>query len=126
MATYKKKIIGGIERIYKDGSVIMDVEELQYLPAIVKRMEVGDTLEFDDQAPLPPEQPIQQEKTPELEAPKSEPRVSIISGEPATRRRFLNGQEYWLTEEEYGKYNLGKLAQAIREKSTETVEDNDE
>src|SRR5690606_17435414 len=41
--------------------------------------------------------------------------VSVISGEPATHKRFLNGKSYWLTREEYQKYSLGELAQAIRE-----------
>lgn len=120
MATFKKKVLGGIERIFKDGSAIVDPEEIEKLPAVIRRLDPGDSIEMELDAPLPPEQPISQEPAPEVIPPKSEERVSIISGEPATRRRFLNGVEYWLTEEEYSKYNLGKLAAAIREKS-ETV-----
>lgn len=123
MATFRKKLLGGVERIFRDGKAVVDPEEIEKLPAVVRRLDVGDSIDFEEQAPLPPEAPIPTEPQPELTPPKSEPRVSIISGEPATRRRFLNGQEYWLTEEEYNKYNLGKLAQAIREKSTETVEE---
>lgn len=123
MATFRKKILGGVERIFRDGSAVVDPAEIEKLPAVVRRLDPGDSIELETEAPLPPEAPIPQEPQQELTPPKSEPRVSIISGEPATRRRFLNGQEYWLTEEEYGQYNLGKLAQAIREKSTETVEE---
>ena len=122
MATFKKKLLGGIERIFKDGSAIVDPEEIEKLPAVVRRLDPGDSIEMELDAPLHPEAPVPTEPEQELTPPKSEPRVSIISGEPATRRRFLNGEEYWLTEEEYGRYNLGKLAQAIREKSTETVD----
>lgn len=123
MATFRKKLLGGVERIFRDGKAVVDQEEIEKLPAVVRRLDVGDSIDFEEQAPLPPEAPIPQEPAQEVIPPKSEPRVSIISGEPATRRRFLNGEEYWLTEEEYQKYNLGKLAQAIREKSTETVEE---
>ena len=123
MATFRKKVLGGIERIFRDGKAVVDPEEIEKLPSVVKRLDPGDSIELETEAPLPPEAPIQQEEAPKLTPPKSEERVSIISGEPATRRRFLNGQEYWLTEEEYQQYNLGKLAQAIREKSTETVEE---
>ena len=124
MATFRKKILGGVERIFRDGKAVVDPEEIEKLPAVVRRLDVGDSIDFEEQAPLPPEAPIPpQEEETKLTPPKSEPRVSIISGEPATRRRFLNGQEYWLTEDEYQQYNLGKLAQAIREKSTETVEE---
>ena len=124
MATFRKKILGGVERIFRDGKAVVEPEEIEKLPAVVKRLDPGDSIELETEAPLPPEAPIPpQEDKVELTPPKSEPRVSIISGEPATRRRFLNGQEYWLTEDEYQQYNLGKLAQAIREKSTETVEE---
>lgn len=123
MATFRKKILGGVERIFRDGSAVVDPEEIEKLPAVVRRLDPGDSIELETEAPLPPEAPIPTEPEKELTPPKSEPRVSIISGEPATRRRFLNGQEYWLTEEEYNQYNLGKLAQAIREKSSETVEE---
>lgn len=124
MSVWKKKIFGGVERVFRDGKAIVDPQEIENLPAAVRRLDVGDSVEFEDSAPLPPEQPIptEEEKKPEL--PKSEPHVSILSGEPANRRRFLNGEEYWLTDEEYEKYNLGKLAQALREKS-ETVATND-
>ena len=126
MATFRKKLLGGVERIFRDGKAVVDPEEIEKLPAVVRRLDVGDSIDFEEQAPLPPEAPIpQQEEQTVLTPPKSEPRVSIISGEPATRRRFLNGEEYWLTDEEYEKYNLGKLAQAIREKY-QTVEDSTE
>ncbi len=42
--------------------------------------------------------------------------ISYLSGEPAAKTRWLNGIEYWLTEEEYQSLNLGRLAQAVREK----------
>lgn len=124
MSVWKKKEIGGVERIFKDGRVIMDASELELIPAAVKRMDVGDSIEFEDQAPLPPEQPVDNiepdvilpSAQKAIEPVKAQDKISIISGEPATRRRFLNGEEYWLTEEEYQTYNLGKLAQAIREK----------
>lgn len=125
MSVWKKKIIGGIERVFKDGRAVMDKEELDNLPTVVRRMDVGDSLEFEDQAPLPPETP-ETERPSKLTPPVSEPHVSIISGEPATKQKFLNGQVYWLTEEESKQYNLGKLAQFIREHSTETVEENNE
>lgn len=125
MSVWKKKLLGGIERVFKDGKAVVDQEELENLPAAVRRLDVGDSVEFEDSAPLPPEQPIVEtnDAKEKLNIPKSEPHVSILSGEPATRRRFLNGEEYWLTDEEYEKYNLGKLAQALREKFAETVEE---
>lgn len=46
-------------------------------------------------------------------------KVSYLSGEPATRTRWLNGVEYNLTEDEYQSLNLGKLAQRVREKDAE-------
>ena len=122
MAMWKKKLLGGREHVFKDGKAVMDEDELANLPVAVRRLEVGDSIEFDEQAPLPPETPIHNDSSPELIPPKSEERISIISGEPANRRRFLNGQVYWLTDEEYGSYTLGKLAQVVREKS-ETVEE---
>jgi len=125
MSVWKKKIFGGIERIFKDGKVVMDEDELNKLPIAVRRLDAGDSVEFEEDAPLPPEQPIIETNSAKeaLKAPVSVPHVSVLSGEPANRRRFLNGQEYWLTDEEYDKYNLGKFAQALREKQ-ETVEDN--
>ena len=122
MATFRKKLLGGVERIFRDGKAVVDQEEIEKLPAVVRRLDIGDSIEMEESAPLHPEAPKPTEPEQELTPPKSEPRVSIISGEPATRRRYLNGEEYWLTEEEYGQYNLGKLAHAIREKSTETVD----
>jgi len=50
------------------------------------------------------------------EAPVKEPvneKVSIISGEPGTHQRYVNGHTYWLTEEEYRTVSLGKIAQAV-------------
>lgn len=124
MSTWKKKFIGGVERLFKDGHAVMDAEELANVPAVVRRLDVGDTIEFDDSAPLPPEMPIAQaEEAKNLTPPKSEDHVSIVSGEPATKRKFLNGESYWLTEEEARTITLGKLAQIVREKSTETVEE---
>lgn len=127
MAVFKKKILGGVERIFRDGSAIMEPEEVAKLPAVVRRLEPGDSIEFDEVAPLPPEMPIAQaEKEKNLTPPKSEPHVSIISGEPAVTRKYLNGVEYWLTKEEARTVTLGKLAQIIREKSTETVASTEE
>lgn len=124
MSVWKKKILGGVERVFRDGHAVVDQEELDNLPAAVRRLDVGDSVEFEDSAPLPPEQPIVEDSEKQtVNIPKSEPHVSILSNEPATRRRFLNGEEYWLTDEEYEKYNLGKLAQALREKFAETVEE---
>ena len=128
MSVWKKKLLGGIERVFRDGHAVVDPDEIASLPAAVRRLDVGDSVEFEDSAPLPPEQPIIETPSAKeaLKLPTPEPHVSVLSGEPADRRRFLNGVEYWLTDEEYEKYNLGKLAQALREKAAKTVEDKDE
>lgn len=48
--------------------------------------------------------------------------LSYLSGQPASRRKYLNQKQYWLTEKEYRTLNLGKLSAAIREKdAAETV-----
>jgi C-terminal processing protease CtpA/Prc len=109
MPLYKKKVTKkGTINFFKDG---------KYL----KRHEVPTELidiEPDVEVEFPKEQP------PHLEAPDKEwdGPVSALSGEPATRRRWLNQNLYWLTEEEYKTHNLGKLAEALRKKAeAETV-----
>ena len=36
MATFRKKLLGGVERIFRDGKAVVDPEEIEKLPAMVK------------------------------------------------------------------------------------------
>lgn len=132
MATYKKRVSKtGRETFFKDGKRISRA----LLPAELLEMEEGQSYDYDDNSdkvgvkpngdkPARPQATLET-TTPITNLDESQGPVSYLSGEPATRRKWLNGQVYWLTEEEYHKYNLGKLAQAIREREqkAQTVED---
>lgn len=80
----------------------------------------GRYIKMDRWDALPPE--ILEMKEGELkieEIPVPEPvntKVSIISGEPGTHQRYVNGITYWLTKEEYNTMSLGKIAQVAKEK----------
>lgn len=109
MATYKKRVTKrGVNKgrvsFFRDGKAILAED----LPTEVLALLAGSEnveIQYEDK-----------EATPEIEAPEG--RVSYLSGEPATRTRWLNGRVYNLTQEEYQSLTLGKLAQAIREKDS--------
>lgn len=127
MAFFKKRVTkAGKVNFFKDGHALKP-EEVDILPALIKNMDPGDSIELDLPEP-PATDPIQTAvpASKEIGDLHPEPNVSIISGEPATRRRWLNGQEYWVTEDEHKTYTLGKLAQVVREKqeaAAKTVEE---
>lgn len=106
MPVYKKKVTKtGKENFFKDGKAL----KRHLVPEAILNIEPDVEYElFDTETNAPVE------TTPEV--PAYDGPVSAISGEPATRRKWLNQQVYWLTEEEYQRLSLGKLAQAIREK----------
>lgn len=103
MALFKKMVTKeGIERIFKDGKFVKDIDSL---PVLVKNMTPGTTITMSEPEitkEVKPKKVIKNEK------------ISFISGEPATKQRFLNGKLYWLTDEEH-KLSLGKLSKLIRE-----------
>lgn len=107
MSIYKKRVSkNGRESFFKDGKHISRV----LVPAEV--LEAEPNVEVEHPKLAQPSTITSDNVVEDKDGP-----TSFISGEPATRRKWLNGQVYWLTEEEYNKYNLGKLAQAIREKA---------
>lgn len=109
MPLYKKKVTKrGQENFYKDGKYLkrheVPEEILGIEPDVAVEFPKKDTIEEVSVTPA------------EYHGP-----ISYLSGEPAVRRKWLNQKVYWLTEEEFQKYNLGKLAEAVRNKDAETV-----
>lgn len=114
MSKYKRMVTAkGKVNFFKDGKSIDALEVPLEVHAMLGGTEKTKTVTYQD-AENQSAAPVEEDKGP----------VSFISGEPATRRKWLNGKVYWLTDEEYQTLNLGKLAQAVREKeqSQETVE----
>jgi len=97
MTIYKKVIrTTGVVNYFQDGKYIK-LSKWDTLPPEVLEMEEGE-LKIE-------------------EAPKPKPvneKVSVISGEPGTHQRYVNGITHWLTKEEYKTLSLGKIAQAAR------------
>lgn len=109
MSLYKKMVTkAGKINFFKDSKALKP-EMVAELPAIIKNLDAGDSIEIADNH-IVPEQ---------IEVPKEDRRVSVISGEPATKQRHLNGKNYWVTKEEMS-LSLGKLAQAVREREDES------
>jgi hypothetical protein len=114
MAIYKRTVTKkGKENFFKDGKHV----KRHLVPFDLLEMEPGVETEYNEEtnkvvtpAPAAPE-PTKTEGS----AYDPEAKLSVISGEPGTRRKWLNQKVYWLTDEEYNNYNLGKLAQHIRE-----------
>lgn len=139
MSVFKKRVTRqGATNFFKDGKAVDAGEVPVEVHALLAGEETTKEVEFDDTQPENTEttsetpredtqssqenlDTVEETVQQEDEAPKEV--VSYLSGEPATRRRWLNGRVYHLTQSEYESLNLGKLAQAIREKDAETVED---
>lgn len=96
MTIYKKVLRKeGSINYFKDGKYIK-LDKIKTLPQEVLNMEPGEL---------------------KIEAPKPEPikpkgRFSIMSGEPATHQRYVNGKVYDLTQAEYNTCTLGQILQS--------------
>lgn len=114
MAIYKRTVTKrGKENFFKDGKSI----KRHLVPFDLLEMEPGIETEYneDTNKVVQPESTAPEPVAVEGSVYDPENKLSVISGEPGTRRKWLNQRVYWLTDEEYDSYNLGKLAQHIRE-----------
>lgn len=101
MTSYRKIIRAtGVVNYFLNGHYIK-MEDWGTIPQGVIDMEPGD---------------IQIEDIPEVVKVEKPVRLSIISGEPGTKQRYVNGQTYWLTDEEYKTCTLGEIYKASQSK----------